>query len=202
MKIDLSKAGHVLFFIVFLPAVALAIGWGFAKVLPVLPFWAETISPLGAYGLLYAFFERMAWHWPIFRILGVVRAPDLRGRWVGEQLSSHKDAHGKPVASRTVLEVQQTFTGITAKAYYHRWSAAHSASSFLDIEGALYLVIIFESEPGVRHDGGDRAHKGLARLRYNSEDQTITGTYFNSNGNFGEITLNRKSRRLLHRFAV
>jgi SMODS-associating 2TM, beta-strand rich effector domain len=201
VKIDLSKTSHILFFVVFLPAIALGMGWAIARALPALPFWVETISPLGAYGLLYAFFERVAWHWPMFRALGIVQAPDLRGRWTGEQLSSYKDANGKPVTSYAVLEIQQTFTGITTKTYYHRWNGSHSASCFLHIDGELYLVIIFESEPGVRHDGSDKAHKGVARLCYRHDENLITGTYFNSNGNFGELKLKRKSRRLLHRFA-
>jgi hypothetical protein len=201
VKIDLSKASHVLFFVVFLPAVAFGIGWGFARVFSGLPFWVETISPLGAYGLLYAFFERVAWRWPPFRLLGIVSVPDLRGRWEGEQLSSYKDSRGKPLASHVVLEVRQTFSAVSTCTYYHRWNDAHSASCFLDIEGQLYLVIIFESEPGIRHDGSDKAHKGVARLSYIPEQKVIRGTYFNSNGNFGEITLRSKGRRLLHRFA-
>lgn len=202
MKIDLSKTSHILFFIVLLPVLSFGVGWAFSRQFPALPFWVEGLSPLGAYALLYAFFERFAWHWPVFRWLGVVTVPDVRGRWEGQQISSFKDSHGKPIASYTVLEVEQTFTGVTTQTYYHRWSDSHTASCFLRIEGQLYLVVLFESEPGVRHDGSATAHKGVARLCYRKDEGIITGTYFNTNGNFGELKLQRKSRRLLHRFTV
>ena len=64
MGIDLKKTSHVLFFIVFLPTVSFAIGWFFALLLPEVPFWVETLSPLAVYGLLYGFFDTHAWHWP------------------------------------------------------------------------------------------------------------------------------------------
>jgi hypothetical protein len=202
MKIDLGKSSHILFFIVLLPAISYGVGWAFSQQFPDLPFWVEGLSPLGVYALLYAGFERTAWHWPVFRWLGIVQVPDLRGRWTGDQLSSFKKENGKPITSYTVLEVTQTFSGVQTKTYYHRWTDSHSPSCFLNIEGQLYLVILFESEPGVRHDGTDTAHKGVARLQYLPDEKVIVGNYFNSNGNYGEIRLKRRSRKLLHRFAA
>ena len=200
MNINLGKTSHILFFIVFLPAVSFGAGWAFATTFPRLPFWMEGISPLGAYAVLYSLFERYAWHWPIFRTLGIVEIPDLRGRWEGEQLSSFKSANGKPVRSHMVLEVEQTFSAVHTKAYYCRWTDAHSASCFLQIEGKLYLVIIFESEPGPRSIAPVSANKGVARLEYIAADKLIVGTYFNTLGNKGELELQRTSRALLHRF--
>ena len=202
MKIDLSKTSHILFFIVFLPALSFGAGWEFANIFGGLPFWVEGISPLGTYALLYAFFERAAWHWPVFRALGIVNVPDLRGRWEGEQLSSYKSSNGKPVQSRMILEVVQTFSSVSTTTYYYRWNDAHSASCFLEIEGDLFLAIIFESEPNARHDGAGTANKGVARLKYLEGEKLIVGTYFNTSGNHGEIKLHRSGRRLLQRFAA
>lgn len=200
MKIDLAKSSHVLFFVVFLPVLSFAVGQIFEHLFPNWPFWIEGLSPLGAYGLFYGFFNESAWHWPVFRLLGVVTAPDLRGRWVGQQLSSHKNVKGGPTESRVVIEVEQTFSSVMTYTYYHRWNNVHSASEFMDIAGQQYLVIIFESEPGVRHTGQDNANKGVARLSYRPEEGVIGGSYFNSNGNFGELTLKRTSRKLLWQF--
>lgn len=177
-------------------------GWAFVTALPGWPFWLEGLSPLGVYGILYAFFERVAWHWPVFRGLGIATTPDVRGRWEGEQLSSFRSSNGKPVQSRVVLEVQQTFSSISTTTYYYRWNDAHSASSFLEMDGQPYLVIIFESEPGVHHKGAGVANKGVARLRYLPNEKLILGTYFNTSGNHGELKLHRTSRTLLHRFTA
>jgi hypothetical protein len=48
MRIDFTRTSHILFFVVFLPGLSFAIGWGFFQFLPELPFWVETISPLAA----------------------------------------------------------------------------------------------------------------------------------------------------------
>ncbi|HSX30905.1 MAG TPA: hypothetical protein VLE99_03240 [Candidatus Saccharimonadales bacterium] len=200
MKIDLTKSSHVFFFVVFLPALSFAVGQTFEKLFPNWPFWVEGLSPLGAYALFYAFFDKTAWHWPVFRWAGVVTAPDLRGRWVGEQLSSFKRANGKPTESHVVMEVEQTFSSVTTHTYYHRWSNTHTASEFMDIEGQQYLVVIFESEPGVRHNGTDGANKGVVRLCYRSDEKVIAGTYYNTSGNFGEMKLKRTSRKLFQQF--
>jgi SMODS-associating 2TM, beta-strand rich effector domain len=204
VKIDLSKTSHILFFVVFLPFVSFGIGWAVTHIVPAnLPFWVETISPLGAYGLLYAFFDRSAWHWPLFRWLGIVTMPDIRGRWEGPQLSYFKKANGKPTRSFVVLEIVQTFSSITTKSYYHRWNDAHSASCFLDIDGQLYLVILFESAANMRHDGGGTtANQGVNRLQYLPDDKMLVGSYFNNTGNIGEVRLHRTGRKLLHRFAA
>jgi hypothetical protein len=202
MKIDLSKSSHILFFILFLPAVSFGAGWAFTHALPNWPFWLEGISPIGVYVLLYTFFERTAWHWPVFRALGIVSVPDLRGRWEGEQFSSYKGSNGKPVRSYAVLEVQQTFSGVSAKTYYYRWTTGHAASTFMEIEGHNYLMIIFESEPGVHHRGDSTANKGVGRLEYLPGDKLLIGTYFNTSGNHGELKLHRTGRKLLHRFTA
>ena len=54
--IDLKKTGHILFFVVLLPAISFGIGWLFAELIPSAPFWVETLSPLAAYGILYGLF--------------------------------------------------------------------------------------------------------------------------------------------------
>ncbi len=200
MRIDLTRTSHILFFVVFLPSLSFAIGWGFFALLPPLPFWVETISPLAAYGILYTLFERHAWHWPIFSILGITTAPDVRGRWIGAQQSSYRGKDGKNVTSHVVLEIQQTFTNITARTYYKRWNVAHCDGSFIELEGKQHLVLLFETEPNSNHDGDDTGTKGVTRLYYLPGEHKLIGTYFNDNGNYGEVTFKHGSNRLLHRF--
>lgn len=55
MGVNLNKTSHILFFIVALPAISFGAGYGFSQLFPNVPFWVETLSPLGAYGLLYSF---------------------------------------------------------------------------------------------------------------------------------------------------
>lgn len=199
MGIDLKKTSHVLFFIVFLPVVSFGVGWVFALLLPDVPFWVETLSPLAAYGLLYSFFDAHAWHWSIFRWLGIVTAPDVRGRWLGEQTSSFKDGNGKHRSSRVIMEIKQTFAEVKATTYYKHWQTAHSTSSFIKVGDECTLFVLFETEPKLSYDGEAVAHKGVMRL-VQQPDSRLVGSYFNAQGNHGELTFKRTRYTLHHTF--
>ena len=196
MGINLSKSSHILFFIVLLPAISLGIGYGFATLFPALPFWVETLSPLGAYGVIYGLFEKHAWHWPVFRLLGIVSIPDVRGRWLGEQTSSFRDTNGKLRKSRVIMEVEQTFSTVKAITYYKHWQTAHSLSSFMPVEGQSVLFVMFETAPRVGYEGDASAHKGVMRLTQ-LPDKKLVGTYFNAEGRSGELSFKR-TRYTLH----
>ncbi|HEX6461869.1 MAG TPA: hypothetical protein VFZ58_01195 [Candidatus Saccharimonadales bacterium] len=199
MGVDLHKTSHVLFFVVFLPAVSFGIGWLFAQAIPHAPFWVETISPLAAYGLLFGFFDKVVWHWPIFRWLGIVGTPDVRGRWLGEQVSSFRDENGKNRKSRVMMEVTQTFSHIEVHTYYHNWQSTHTAASCWPIDGQVAVVIMFESEPKAAYEGNAMAHKGVIKL-FEVAPGRLTGSYFNANGHYGELSFRRTRFTLHHTF--
>jgi hypothetical protein len=197
MGINLSKTSHVFFFIVFLPAVSFGVGWLFSLAFPNLPFWVEGLSPLAAFGLLYSWFEKYMWHWPIFRGLGVVAVPDVRGRWLGEQVSSFKNEDGSHRKSRVIMEVQQTFSSINIETFYKNWQTEHTISSFVDVDGTPVLFVMFETAPKVGYDGDATAHKGVIRLS-SVPNARLVGTYFNANGASGELSFKR-THYTLHR---
>lgn len=199
MGINLRKTTHILFFIVLLPVISLSVGYGFAKLSPYLPFWVETLSPLAAYGLLYGIFEKHAWHWPLFRLLGIVSTPDVRGRWLGKQTSSFKDTDGKARQSRVIMEIKQTFSTIHVTTYYKNWHTTHSLASFIVVEDQCVLFVMFETTPRVDYDGEASAHKGLMRL-IQLPDKTVTGTYFNAQGRSGELQFKRTQYTLHQTF--
>ena len=82
MKINLTKTPHILFFAGALPVSSLFASWAFYQLFPEPPFWLETVSPVFAYVLFYSLFENRIWHLKIFRLLGIVDFPDLRGRCI------------------------------------------------------------------------------------------------------------------------
>ena len=197
MGIQLRSTPHVLFFVVMLPALSFGVGWLFAQALPDVPFWVETISPLAAYGILYRLFEVYIWHWPIFRWLGIVNVPDMRGRWLGEQTSSYKDENGKPRKARVIMEVRQTFSDIHVETFYKNWQTEHSVASFVRVDSTFMLLVLFEAAPKVEYDGTATAHKGVMRLVQQTPGRLV-GSYFNAAGRHGELTF-RRTRYTLHR---
>jgi hypothetical protein len=196
MTIDFRKQSQILFFAAFLPALSIGIGWLFAQLVPRAPFWVETVSPLAAYGLLFSFFDKTAWHWPVFRRFGIVTVPDVRGRWVGEQISSYKNQQGKHIKSRVILEIDQTFSRIQAATYYAHWHSSISVAQFVDIGGTPTLLILFDAQPSAHYDGDATAHKGVTKLSQ-QPDKTLQGSYFNASGRHGELHF-RRTRYTLH----
>ena len=201
MSVDLRKSSHVWFFAAFLPAASFGVGWAFVQLFPHWPFWVEGVSPLAAYGLLFAFFDKVAWHWPVFRWFKIVTCPDVRGRWLGEQTSSYRGKNDKNIVSRVIMEIDQTFSKLEVNTYYKRWSSEISMAQFVDIEGRLALIIMFDAEPKVSYENelGDRALKGVAKLIMNP-DGSLEGTYFNAAGRHGELTYRRTQYELAHKF--
>jgi hypothetical protein len=201
MQVDFHKTSHVWFFAGLLPLISYGIGWEFVHIFPSLPFWVEGISPLTAYGLLFSFFDKVAWHWPIFRWLKIVTVPDIRGRWLGKQTSSYVE-NDKHVTSRVIMEVTQTFSGLKVDTYYQRWSSKISAAQFVEIESQPTLLIMFDAERKVSYEEADgNTLRGSCKLVL-TPNSTLQGTYFNAAGRHGEVTYRRTSYRLAHAFTV
>lgn len=200
MSIDFRRASHVWFFAAFLPVLSYGIGWEFVHLFPHLPFWVEGISPLTAYGLLFNFFDKAAWHWPIFRALGIVSVPDLRGRWLGKQISSYVGQNDEHLTSRVIMEVAQTFSGIQVDVYYRRWSSKTSATQFVQIDGIQTLLTMFDAERKVNYEEPDgNSLRGVSKLA-TMPDGTLQGTYFNAAGRHGELAFQRTGYKLAHTF--
>lgn len=67
------------------------------------PFWVETPSVMGVYGLARLAFDHTLWRW-------FSRGPDLAGEWVGTVRSSHNDTE-----VRVHVRIQQTWSRIVVR---------------------------------------------------------------------------------------
>jgi hypothetical protein len=200
MRIDFSKSAHILFFAGFLPGLSFFLSWTFFKLLPNPPFWLETLSPLVAYGLLYSLFEKYCWSWKIFRILGIVSFPDLRGRWRGKQRSSYQEK-GVNVEVQSYLEISQTFSTIFVRAYYQKSQSESAVANFTEVNDESYLFYTYDNEPNSLKSGTMETHKGTVKLKYLPKESKLIGSYFNSFGNRGDVDFEFEQYDLIHRFA-
>ncbi len=184
MKIDFSKTSHIVFFAALLPLLSLAMAWAFSQVVKNPPFWLETFSPLASYTLLYAIFDRYLWHFKVFKFLGVVTFPDLRGRWKGKLKSSYNNE-----TPQTYLEITQRFSCIYIHAYFRASRSASVVASFTELNGKEYLFYTYDNEPNSLKKGTMQNHKGTVKIDCSSKDKKLNGFYFNSIGNQGDIEL-------------
>jgi hypothetical protein len=199
MYINFTKTSHILFFGIFLPLFGFGLSWIIYKITPNLPFWLVTPSPIYAYLLLYLLFNNYIWHWDIFRFFGIVAFPDLRGRWKGQQISSHKD-RGDNTVIPTYLEIKQTFSEIIIRSYYSKSQSESVTANFTKFNDGVYLFYTFDNEPNSLRSGTMQQHKGTVKLRHLPKENKLIGRYFNSIGNDGDLELSFEQSNLLDRF--
>ncbi len=199
MRVDFHKPAHILFFAGLLPVLSVLMSWVFFSLVGSTPFWAETISPLVAYGLLYSLFDKFAWRWKIFTSLGITCFPDLRGRWKGTLRSSYKE-NGANVEIPCYLEILQTFSTIFIRSYYERSESESAVANFMDTNGQNYLFYTYDNEPNSLKSGTMETHKGTVKLKCVKPERKLIGSYFNSIGNHGEVTFEFERENLLWRF--
>lgn len=175
----------------FLALLAIAFAWISSGLLAhahlSVPWWMEGPSCLAFYGALYAFFDKHLWKCRFTRELGLVRTPNLNGRWSGYLISSF-DHHAKH--HEVVVLIFQTWTQIsvflkTSASVSHSCVAVVQAS---DPEGVA-LVYQYQNEPLPDAASTMHMHYGTAVLRM-SDRTGLTGAYYagRDRGTFGQIT--------------
>ena len=197
MGVNLHRTSHVLLFVLIIPTLSIGLAYVFHTIFPSPPFWVDTLTPLVGYGLIYSLFDKYIWAWPIMK--GVIQVPDLRGRWEGIQRSSHQE-NGVSIEYRSVLEIKQTFTSINLCAFYQKSNSQSTIAGFAELNCQPYLFYVYDNDPNSFKSGTMQMHKGFAKLKHLTAGNKLTGGYFNSIGNTGDVELEFKGGKLLGRF--
>jgi hypothetical protein len=175
----------------FLAILAVAFAWISSELLALahlsVPWWMEGPSSLAFYGALYALFDKRLWRYRFTRELGLVKTPNLNGRWRG-YLTSSFDHHTK--RHEVVVSIFQTWTQISV---FLSTSASVSRSCVAvvqvsDPEGVA-LVYQYQNEPLADAASTMHMHYGTAMLRM-SHRTDLTGAYYagRDRGTFGQIS--------------
>lgn len=165
-----------------------------------IPSWLEVPGGIGIAGLLFSLFDKYFWAWPIFRWLGLIDFPDLRGRWEGEIVSSYEN---EKTTLPAVIEIKQTSSSIQVYLYAEE-SKSKSLSTSLekDDDGVDLLRYGYINQPDSLSIDSMHIHYGSAQLRYYSDMEQLTGEYFTSKERVthGKLIFNYSSKELLGRF--
>jgi len=200
MNIDLKRIPHILFFIVLLPLLSLGISFVAHQIYPDPSFWLESLTPLGAYLLLFGLFEKYFWAWQFFRKTGIVTFPDLRGRWDGQGISRFKDDNGNPVEFHAVVEIKQSFSKIVVEGFFEQSESSSVIANFYIHNGTPYLYYNYDNDPNSFRRGTMQMHRGTIKLRVLEDESRLRGSYFNSIGNDGDFDFSFESKKLKGHF--
>jgi len=185
----------------FLSGLAIALAWMSSNLLVTehfsMPWWMDAPSSMFFYGTLYALFDRRLWRHPLMRKLGLIKTPNLAGRWQG-YLTSSFDNHAKRYD--LCVQIVQSWTQISvclSTATSASWSCV-AVIQVSDPDGVA-LIYQYENRPLADATRTMHIHFGTAMLRV-SDGNKLTGDYYagRDRGTFGRISCCRLPRTIKH----
>jgi len=178
-----------------LASLAIGLAWLSSKLLAVIrfsvPWWADAPSSMAYYGALYALFDKYLWRNGVVSKLGLVRIPNLAGRWRGYLISSF-DGHAK--RHDLMINIFQSWTQITVF-LTTATSMSRSCAAVLQIgdpEGVA-LIYQYQNQPLADAMRTMHMHYGTAMLRV-SDSGCLVGDYYagRDRRTFGRICCRRQ----------
>ena len=155
-----------------------------------MPWWLQAPSALGLYGTLYEVFDRTVWRWTLFNRIGLVKLPNLNGRWLGRVTTSFDEhASSHPVH----VNIRQTWTKLCIE-LDGKDSRSHSLVAGLVVQDSPVPVLSYQylNEPQPDATPTMAMHYGTALLRLVTMT-SLEGQYYSGRGRgtFGSIGLSK-----------
>ena len=177
-----------------LACLAIFLAWLSSKALMAIhlsvPWWLDAPSSLAFYGALYTLFDRYLWRNSLVSKLGLVRIPNLAGRWRGYLISSF-DGHVK--RHDLMINIFQSWTQITVF-LTTATSMSRSSAAMIQVEDpeGVALIYQYQNQPLADAIRTMHMHYGTAMLRV-STDGCLVGDYYagRDRRTFGRISCRR-----------
>jgi hypothetical protein len=155
------------------------------------PWWVDAPSVMAFYGVLYALFDRYLWRNSLVCKLGLVRVPNLAGRWHGYLVSSF-DGHAK--RHDLIINIFQSWTQITVF-LSTATSISRSCAAVIQVDDpeGIALIYQYQNQPLADATRTMHMHYGTAMLRV-SDDGCLIGDYYagRDRRTFGRIFCRRQ----------
>ena len=155
----------------------------------VIPWWIDAPSVAGFYALFYLVFDRWLWRLPFLHSSGLLRVPNLNGRWNGYVTSSF-DGHA--TNHDAYLEIHQTWTELSVCLRTDR-SQSRSLIGTITTQNPTAGTLGYEyiNEPKANAVPNMQIHRGTARLNLTTLDDrwVLEGEYYSGRGrqSFGTL---------------
>ncbi len=183
-----------------LASVAIALAWMSSKSLAAahlsVPWWMEAPSSMAFYGVLYTLFDKYLWRNSFVCKLGLVRIPNLMGRWRGYLITSF-DGHVK--RHELIINIFQSWTQVSVF-LTTATSMSRSCAAVIQVDDpeGVALIYQYENQPLADAMKTMHMHYGTAMLRV-SKDGCLAGDYYagRDRRTFGRICCKKvESRRV------
>jgi hypothetical protein len=142
------------------------------------PWWLDMPSLAGFYAVFYRVFDRHIWRLPILRKIGLIKVPEIRGKWEGYVTSSFDKGTDHHAAC---LEIRQTWTRIRVTLHTDS-SRSNSLTAAILTETPDCILVSYEylNEPAPLATSTMHAHRGTARhiFRRVNGKEVLNGQYY------------------------
>jgi len=167
----------------YLAAASIAAAFLLHKTLEgVIPWWIDAPSVAGFYALFFVAFERWLWRIPFLHSSGLLRVPNLNGRWSGSVTTSF-DGHATD--HEAYLEIHQTWTGLSICLKTDR-SQSRSLIGTITTQNPTAGTLSYEyiNDPKANAVANMQIHRGTARLDLNTlgDRWVLEGEYYSGRG--------------------
>lgn len=151
--------------------------------------WISVPSFAGCYSILYWLFDRHIWNCGLFRKIGLVRLPDLSGKWVGEAKSSYSE-YGQAYPVTVVITQRWSKIAITLETERSRSDSTMARVKSVDSPNRE-LSYLYVNEPKLGAPSSMEMHRGTATLTLT--DSALKGNYYTGRGRreMGTLVLRR-----------
>ncbi len=185
-----------------LTVLSILAAWGLYGLLKTIhlspPWWFDMPSLIGFYGLFYSAFDKWFWRVPALRKVGLVKVPNINGRWKG-YITSSFDEHKKQ--REACIDILQTWSQIKINLETET-SRSYSLTASVLTETPHCIAISYEyvNEPTVDAKATMHIHRGTARHTLSIVDgaEVFDGEYYTGRDRetFGTLHFKRYEREV------
>ena len=157
------------------------------------PWWIETPSVLGFFGLYVWLYNNWFWKkWP-FRKLSWFYIPDLSGKWNVTIKSSFKNFEEETLAWAMIRQTASKMS-ISLDMPQSKSYSAFAIISRIERQNTFEMIYHYENHPKPDSKETMSIHKGTTWVQIADDIQTMNGDYYSGRGrqHFGSILFVRK----------
>lgn len=156
--------------------------------------WLDLPAVWGFYVIFWGLFDRWLWRCRLLRAIGLVKVPDLGGRWHGQGVSSYADRTGE----RQEFNIEVTITQRWTKCLVHLETRRSQSNSII---GAIVVGDVrrpalsyeYRNQPQPHAAESMHTHLGMARLEM-VDAALLEGEYYTGRDRreYGTLRLTRQ----------
>jgi hypothetical protein len=154
-----------------------------------IPWWVDAPGP----------FDRFVWKIPVVAKIGLVKVPDLNGKWPGHIITSFDDQQDDALRHEVSVSISQSWTRISI-CLQTNISESRSTTASIVTQQPPNTILVYEyhNAPRALAPTTMHEHRGLCRLSVRNEAGAtlLEGEYFSGRDrqNQGLISLRREAQ--------